>query len=60
METQQAQLDQHNNDSEQDDSDHASFTRPRGHSQQNQRSVTDFKIDIPEFEGKLDPDKFLD
>ena len=34
--------------------------RSRRHHWPHDRSYNDFKVDIPEFEGQLDPDLFLD
>ena len=34
--------------------------RPSRHQGQRERSFGDFKVDLPEFEGQLDPDVFLD
>jgi len=34
--------------------------RSRRHPRPQDRSHSDFKVDIPEFEGQLDPDMFLD
>jgi len=34
--------------------------RSRRHHRFHERSYNDFKVDIPEFEGQLDPDLFLD
>jgi len=35
-------------------------TRSRRHHRPHDRSCSDFKVDIPEFEGQLDSDLFLD
>ena len=43
------------------DSDEDVYTRrSRRHHRPHNRSYNDFKVDIPEFEGQLDPDVFLD
>ena len=43
-------------DSEED----AYVRRPKRHQRPQDRSYNDFKVDIPNFEGQLDPDVFLD
>ena len=39
------------------DDEHLRMTRPN---QQIQSNTNDFKVEIPKFEGKLDPEEFLD
>ena len=42
------------------DSEEDEYVRRRRHPRPQDRSFNDFKVDIPEFEGQLDPDLFLD
>jgi len=43
------------------DSEEDAYTkRSRGHHRPQDRCYNDFKVDIPEFKGQLDPDIFLD
>jgi len=43
-----------------DSTDDVHTRRSRRHRRPNERSDNDFKVDIPEFEGQLDMDLFLD
>ena len=62
IEAHQNQLEQQRNNSNHDsgDSDSSSSSSYQVQRPRYQRHFNDFKVDIPEFEGRLQPDEFLD